>query len=104
MARNLAIPSPLSSDKEFSRYYHYDLASREEQDLGCELCATHCQLWTLKSSDRWAQVLGRFEYQRRIAWFEERIRRILAELKTRRYATWEGRSQPKPRLSRGVIL
>lgn len=100
----LAIPNPLDTDAELNRFYHYDLASREEQDLRCELCSARCQLWLLKSSDRLVRVLGLFERRRRVQWLEERISRIEGELRTRRYASWETRSQPKPRLSRGVIL
>lgn len=103
MTRGISIPNPLDSDKEFDHYYHYDLAGTETGDLLCELCSARCQLWLLKS-DRFARVLGPFEQNRRISWLRERISRIEAELGKRRYATWNDRSQPRPKLAKGVRL
>lgn len=103
MARGISIPNPLDSDKEYSRYYHYDLAGIETEDLLCELYSTRCQLWLLKSNC-FARMLGLFEQDRRIKWLRERIFRIDAELSKRRYATRETRSQPKPKLAEGVRL
>lgn len=100
---SISIPNPLDSDKEYLRYYHYDLADMEIEDLLCELCATRCQLWLLKS-DRFARIVGLFEQGRRIEWLRERISRIEIELKKRRYATQETRSQPKSKLAKGVTL
>jgi len=97
------VPNPLSSDRAYLRYYHHDLADMEVEDLLVELCAIRCQLWLLKS-DRFRYLIGPFEQGQRIKWYRERIFRIEAELRKRRYATQETRSQPKPRLSRGVIL
>ena len=97
------IPDPLNSDREYSRYYHYDLASMETEDLLCELCSTRCQVWLLKSN-RFVRVLGLFEQSRRLEWLRERISRIEAELRKRRYSTREIRSQPKPKLAEGVVL
>ena len=97
------IPDPLYSDREYERFYHYDITNMETGDLLCELCSTRCQLWLLKS-DRFARMLGLFEQSRRIAWLQERILRIEAELRKRRYATREIRSQPKPKLAEGVKL
>jgi hypothetical protein len=103
MARDTLIPNPLNSDREYNRYYHHDLAGIETGDLLCELCSTRCQLWLLKS-DRFARVLGLFEQGRRVEWLRERILRIEVELRRRRYAIWEVRSQPKPKLAEGVRL
>ncbi|OGN94155.1 MAG: hypothetical protein A2Z75_08370 [Chloroflexi bacterium RBG_13_50_10] len=98
------VPNPLYSDLEYSRYHHLDLQDMEVEDLQCELCSARCQLWALKSSDRWAQRLGRFECKHRIVWLEERISRIWAELNRRRYATQGVKSQSKPKLAEGVRL
>jgi hypothetical protein len=100
---SIAIPDPLRSDKEYGQFYGYDLPYIETRDLLCELCSIRCQLWVLKSSDRWTQRLGRFECGRRIAWLEERVSRIENELKGRRYAS-EIKRQTKPRLAQGVRL
>ena len=100
---SISIPNPLDSDREYLRYYHYDLVDMEIGDLLCELCAARCQLWLLKS-DRFAHILGFFEQQRRIRWLKERISRIEAELRKRRYAVQGTRSQSKPKLAEGVIL
>jgi len=102
MSSNL-IPNPLDSDQEYHRYYHRDLDDMEIEDLLCELCSTRYRLWLLKA-DRSARVLGPFEQGRRIKWYRERISRIETELRKRRYATRETRSQPKPVLSQGVKL
>lgn len=103
MARNLLVPDPLYSDREYERFYHYDITNMETEDLLCELCSTRCQLWLLKS-DRFARMLGLFEQSRRIGWLRERVSRVETELRKRRYAIRETRSQPKPRLAEGVTL
>ena len=100
---SISIPNPFDSDKEYLRYYHYDLVDMEVEDLLCELCAGRCQLWLLKS-DRFTRILGSFEQGRRAQWLRERISRIETELRERRYATQEARSQPKPKLAKGVTL
>lgn len=99
----ILIPNPLNSDKEYSRFHHYDLAGMEIEDLLDELYSIRPQLWLLKS-DRFARMVGLFEQGRRIEWLRERISRIEAELRKRRYATREARSQPKPKLAEGVTL
>lgn len=83
------LPNPLSSDKDFERYHHLDLPDMTVEDLECELACARCGLWALKSSDRWAQRLGRFEYRHRMAWLQERISRVGAEVSKRRYSTHE---------------
>lgn len=100
---NISIPSPLNSDREYSRYYHHDLAGMETEDLLCELCSTRCRLWLLKS-DRFRYLVGPLEQGRRIKWFRERISRIEAELRKRRYETQGIRGQLKPKLAEGVTL
>ena len=100
---NRYVPDPFLSDREFSRYYHHDLADMETEDLLSELCSLRCRLWLLKS-DRFRYLIGPFEQGRRIEWSRERISRIEAELRKQRYATRETRSQPKPKLAEGVIL
>ena len=96
-------PNPLNSDREYNRYYHYDLAGVEIRDLLCELYASRYRLWLLRS-ERSALIFGIYEKSRRIKWYRERISRIEAELRKRRYATREARSQPKPKLAEGVRL
>jgi hypothetical protein len=103
MARNLLIPDPLYSDREYERFYHYDITNMETGDLLCELCSTRCQLWLLKSG-RFAHMIGFFEQSRRVEWLSGRISRIEVELSKRRYVTREARSQPKPKLAEGVRL
>jgi hypothetical protein len=100
MGNNL-IPNPFDSDKEFNRFYHYDLPDMEVEDLLCELCATRYRLWLLSRSSR---LLSLYEQRQRIRWYQERIHRIEAELRNRRYVAWHGRSQPKPKLAEGVRL
>ncbi len=100
---SILIPNPFDSDKEYQHYYHHDLSSMAIGDLLCELCAVRYRLWLLKS-DRSTRILGLYEQKQRIKWYEERIFRIEDELRRRRYATWEVRSQPKPKLAEGVRL
>lgn len=101
MSRFLIPPDPLNSDTEFNRYYNNDLVYMEIEDLLCELCSARFQLWLLKT-DRSSRILGPFEQGRRIKWYRERISRLEAELRERRYATQGIKSQPK--VVRGVIL
>jgi len=98
---SILIPNLLDSDKEYQRYHHLDLVDMETGDLLCELTANRYRLWLLRKSEG---IIGIYERKQRIAWLEERIYRIEAELKKRRYATWEVRSQPKPKLAEGVSL
>lgn len=101
MPSDVLVPNPLDSDQQYNRFYHYDLAGMEIEDLLDELHSIRPRLWLLKS-DRFARMVGLFEQGRRIEWLRERIYRIETELRKRRYATREARSQPK--LAEGVIL
>ena len=101
MARDIFVPDPLDSDRQFERFYHYDLAGMEIEDLLDELYAIRSRLWLLKS-DRFRYLLGPFEQGRRIKWFRERISRIEAQVRKWRYTTRGVRSQPK--LAEGVTL
>jgi len=109
----LTIPNPMDCDTEFYSFNHYDVAHMPTEDLVCELTSARCRLWVLKSSDSWRRCLGRFETGRRIGWLEERISRIEAELKKRRYTHQEPggqrsegsprRSQPRKSGYRGLV-
>lgn len=103
---NRYVPNPLLSDQQYLRFYHYDLAGMEIEDLLSEVCSLRCRLWLLKS-DRFRYLIGSYEQGRRIEWLRERVSRIEAELRKQRYATWEIRSQPKSKpklMSQGVKL
>ena len=99
---DVLIPNPLDSDQQYNRFYHYDLAGMETEDLLDELHSIRPRLWFLKS-DHFARIAGLFEQGRRVRWLRERISQIETELR-KRYVTWEARSQPKPKLVKGVIL
>lgn len=90
------IPDPLDSDRQYERFCHYDLVGMEIKDLLDELHSIRSQLWFLKS-DRFARRVGLFEQGRRIKWLRERVLKIETELRKRRYAIQETRSQPSKR-------
>ena len=62
------IPDPVTSDKEYARYYHLDIATAESSDLLDELYCLRPLLWGLPKGD----------------WLRQRAKRIEGELATRR--------------------
>jgi len=83
------IPDPLSSDRQFERYYHYDLADMETGELLDELYVLRPMLWGLPSEH----------------WLRERVKMLEAEMIKRRGNTsHEFRGQPKPKQAEGVKL
>jgi len=105
MFSDILVPNPLDSDQQYNRFHHYDLADMKTEDLLDELHAIRSRLWFLKS-DRFAHMVNPVEQRRRVEWLHERISRIEAELRERRYTIREVKSQPKPKLklAEGVRL
>jgi hypothetical protein len=88
MARDVLIPDPLSSDQQYLRFYHLDLATLSDTELTDELYALRPLLWGLDSNH----------------WLRERVKVLEAELAKRRYAGHEFRGRPKPKPAEGVKL
>ena len=105
MARAVPVPNPYDSDKEYDRFYHYDLADMTTEGLLVELCGTRYSLWLLKSG-RFGYILSPFEQGRRTQWLEDRISRIKAELGRQGYVRKPAKTEPRPRpkLAEGVRL
>lgn len=83
------VPDPLSSDRQYERYYHYDLAGMETGELLDELHALRPLLWGLPADH----------------WLRERVKALEAEISKRKGTTGhEFRSQPKPKPAEGVKL
>jgi len=102
MASNSLIPDQFDTDKEFERYCYSDIGDMLTTDLLDELHGIRCQMWGLKS-ERTARRIGVFEQARRIKWLRGRVLKIEAELRKRRYGTWDAR-RPEPKLAEGVTL
>lgn len=88
MARDVLIPDPLSSNREYARFYHLDIERLEDTELTDELHALRPLLWGLSPEH----------------WLRERVKMLEAELAKRRYVGHEFRGQPKPKLAEGVKL
>lgn len=103
MISSILVPDLLNSDTQYSRYYHQDLRDMQTESLLDELWAIRSRLWFVKS-ERYRAIVGRFEQHQIAEWLRERKSKIEAELGKRRYAAWDVRSQPKPKLAEGVKL
>ena len=89
MARDALIPDPLSSDQQYTRFYHLDLAELEDTELTDELHALRPLLWGLTAEH----------------WLRERVKAIESEISKRRGDTGHNfRGQPKPKPAEGVKL
>jgi hypothetical protein len=89
MARDVLIPDPFASDKQYSRYQHLDLPELEDTELTDELYALRPLLWGLPGDH----------------WLRERVKILEAEISKRWGSTsHEFRGQPKPKLAEGVKL
>lgn len=90
MIKDVLIPNPLDSDRQFERFYHLDIPGLEDAALMDELHALSALLW-------WRLPNG--------TWLRERVKALNAELYKRRENTRFGFSgKPKPKLSEGVPL
>jgi len=89
VARDVLIPDPLSSDREYNRFHSLDIADLEDMELTDELHYLRPLLWGLDSEH----------------WLRERVKALEAETSKRRYnAGYEFRGQPKPKPAEGVTL
>ena len=86
MDRDLLIPDPLFSDRQYARFYHLDLLELEDTELTEELYALRPLLWRLEANH----------------WLRERVKAIESEISKRRHNTYEFRGRPK--LAEGVKL
>ena len=87
VARDVLIPDPLSSDRQFARFYHLDLSELQDRETTDELHYLWLQLWGL-DSDHWARA--------RVQILEEELAR------RRGVARYEPSRKPKP--AEGVKL
>ena len=89
VARDVLIPDPLSSDRQYERFYHLDLPELEDTELKDELHYLRPLVWGLPVEH----------------WLRERVKALEAETSKRRYNTgYEFRGQPKPKPAEGVKL
>ena len=89
MARDVIIPDPLSSDRQYERFCHFDIPNLEDTELVDELYALRPLLWRLPAEH----------------WLRERVKALEAELIKHRGSTGnEFRGQPKPKPAEGVKL
>ncbi len=87
MFRDILIPDPLSSDKQFVRFYHLDVPELEDSELADEYHYFRAHLFRLPADD----------------WLRERVARLEAELIKRKVNIFhEFRGRPKPKLAEGV--
>ena len=83
------IPDPFSSDRQYERFYHFDIPSLEDTELIDELYALRPFLWGLSAEH----------------WLRERVKALEGELIKRRGNTGnEFRGRPKPKPAEGVTL
>jgi len=88
MARDVLIPDPLSSDQQYTRFYHLDLPELEDTELTDELYALRPLLWGLPPEH----------------WLRERVKALEAEMIKHRGNTSQFRARTKPELAKGVKL
>ena len=89
MARDILIPDPLSSDQQYTRFYHLDLPELEDTELTDELYALRPLLWGLPAEH----------------WLRERVKMLEHELAKRRGdTTYKVSRQPKPKQAEEVTL
>ena len=89
MARDVLIPDPLSSDRQYAQFYHLDLPELEDTELTDGLYALRPLLWGLDSNH----------------WLRERVQMLEKELAKRRGAArYEPSRQQKSKPAEGVKL
>ena len=87
MARDVLIPDPLISDRQYNRFYHLDLSDLEDTKLLDEYHYLRAHLWLLSSYD----------------WLRERVKALETELIKRQGNTSnEFRARPKLKLAEGI--
>lgn len=76
------VPNGLASDEQYEREHHTDLSHMDDRELFLEVHRVQCALACERrsESDR--------------TWLVERLRRVLAERRTRLAATTPGRTEP----------
>ncbi len=83
------IPDPVASDRQYNRFYHFDIEGLEDTELIDELYALRPLLW------------GRSPNH----WLRERVRMLETELiKRRGHIRDELRGRLKPKPAEGVTL
>ena len=86
---DIFVPDLLSSDRQYARYYHFDLPELEDTELTDELWALRPLLWGLPTDH----------------WLRGRVSRLEAELKKRRFDIGSGASKwQKSKPAEGVKL
>lgn len=89
VARDVLIPDPLNSDRQYARFYHLDLSDLEDIELTDELNYLRPLLWGLPADH----------------WLRERVRELEKELSKRRGDTsFRSSGQRKPKPAEGVKL
>ena len=89
VARDVIIPDPLSSDRQYEWFCHFDIPSLEDTELVDELYALRPLLWRLPAEH----------------WLRERVQMFEKELaKHRGAARYEPSRQRKPKPAEGVKL
>lgn len=87
--RDVLVPDPLSSDRQYARFCHFDLSEMQDREMTDELHCLWPQLWGLDSDH----------------WLRERVRMLEAELSKRQGDSGHYfRAQLKPKLAEGVKL
>jgi hypothetical protein len=90
MSRDVLIPDPLSSDRQYERFHHFDIEGLEDTELTDELYALRPLLWWGLPAEHWLR---------------ERVKMLEAEAMKRKInIRQEFRAQPKPKLAEGVKL
>lgn len=86
MKRDDLIPDPISSDRQYCRFYHLDLSGLDDMELTDELNRLLTLLWGAPPNH----------------WLRERVSRLESELRTRHIVNSEPGRQQKPKPT-GVI-
>lgn len=83
------VPDPLSSDRQYNRFYHFDICDLGDIELTDELNYLRPLLWGLPLEH----------------WLRERVAKLEGEMRKRKYDSGSGTSgQRKPKPAEGVKL
>lgn len=89
MSLDAFVPDPLDSIEQYLRYWHFDLAELEDNELADEFYALRPMLWRLPTEH----------------WLRKRVSALHDEMTRRRYSTKDSKDiRPKPQLAEGVKL
>ena len=88
LARDVLIPDPLQSDRQYARFCHLDLPDLENSEVQDELWALRPLLWGLTADH----------------WLRGRILALEEELRRRGATRYEPSRRPKPKSAEGVKL